>query len=207
MKNMCRNRNAGVYAKKCLEKKGCDTCDQVPCGKCQEGCSKSVCIVNGVTLSKNGCANGNMGKFPVRSTCLSGEITEATYATVAAPPVITSSVLDSAYEATMYTKECVTWVKDSKGEVANCVGLMKPKVVKDLLSCKKKFNPKKLASMLSDIKRNLKLAKMIKSFRWNIIKCIAKEYGMKIIEKALAYCKAVLDNSAGGCPKTGVFAK
>ena len=84
---------------------------------------------------------------------------------------------------------------------------MKPKVIKDLLSCKKKFNPKKLATMLSDIKRNLKLAKMIKSFRWNIIKCIAKEYGMKIIEKALAYCDKVLDGTAAGCPKTGIWSR
>ena len=61
--------------------------------------------------------------------------------------------------------------------------------------------------MWRDIKKNLRLATMIKNFRMNIIKCIAKEYGMKIIEKALAYCDKVLDGTAAGCPKTGIWSR
>ena len=61
--------------------------------------------------------------------------------------------------------------------------------------------------MWRDIKKNLRLATMIKNFRMNIIKCIAKEYGMKIIEKALAFCDSVLDGTAAGCPKTGTFSR
>ena len=59
--------------------------------------------------------------------------------------------------------------------------------------------------MWADVKKMLKLAKMIKDFRMNIIKCIAKEYGMLIIEKALAVCTSILNGTAKGCPKTGFF--
>lgn len=61
--------------------------------------------------------------------------------------------------------------------------------------------------MWADMKKNLKLAKMIKDFRMNIVKCIAKEYGMAIIEKALKVCDNILNGTAKGCPKTGIFSK
>lgn len=144
MKNSCRNKNIGVFPQNCLIKKGCDTCDQVPCGKCQEGCPKSTCIVNGVKSHRNGCAKNNKGIFPERSTCLSGKITAATFATVAPAPKVKSSVMKTAFKAADIAGECVRWLMDNKDGVQTCIGLMRPKVVKDLLECKNKFNPKKL---------------------------------------------------------------
>ena len=38
----------------------CSTCDLVPCGQCQQGCSSSSCP----TGTKNSCANNNQGKKP-----------------------------------------------------------------------------------------------------------------------------------------------
>jgi len=38
----------------------CSSCDLVPCGQCQAGCSSSACP----TGTKNACANGNRGKRP-----------------------------------------------------------------------------------------------------------------------------------------------
>ena len=66
-----------------------------------------------------------MGKFPVRSTCLSGEITAANYATVAPKPKLKRSVIDRAIKGVAVAGECIRWFVEAKDEVANCLGLMK----------------------------------------------------------------------------------
>ena len=38
----------------------CASCDLVPCGQCQAGCSSSACP----TGTRNACANANRGKRP-----------------------------------------------------------------------------------------------------------------------------------------------
>ena len=46
---------------------------------------------------------------------------------------------------------------------------------------------------------------MVAAIKENILICILKEYGKKIIEKAMAGCTNVLNGTAKGCPKTGFF--
>merc|ERR1712195_198821 len=77
-RNWCANNNAGLVPPKCRSEQvsvataatgSCSSCDQVPCGFCQDGCPGSDCTADysmdkpGST-SRNWCANINAGLVP-----------------------------------------------------------------------------------------------------------------------------------------------
>ena len=71
---------------------GCSSCDLVPCGQCQQGCSNSLCSGNGGT-SKNGCANNNDGRFP--TSCDEPFAPHVAHSSVAARPPSVAQMLPS----------------------------------------------------------------------------------------------------------------
>merc|ERR1712166_939911 len=77
-RNWCANNNAGIVPPQCRPEQAsvataatgsCASCDQVPCGHCQDGCPGSSCTAEysmdkpGST-SRNSCANNNAGLVP-----------------------------------------------------------------------------------------------------------------------------------------------
>jgi len=64
-----------------IEPNGCPTCNEVPCGYCQQGCPGSPCtyessIDKAGSLDRNWCANDNFGHFP--PTCRKQPVFEST---------------------------------------------------------------------------------------------------------------------------------
>merc|ERR1712166_899335 len=78
-RNWCANNNAGIVPPQCRSEQAsvataatgsCASCDQVPCGHCQDGCPGSDCTPDYPMMdkpgstSRNWCANNNAGIVP-----------------------------------------------------------------------------------------------------------------------------------------------
>lgn len=167
MKSACSFENKGrfpVDLKQCLKKKGCTTCDMVPCGSCQEGCPASNCMTpDGKKVQKNHCAVNNFGKWP--SKCLSGKVSMANYEAKRSKSeeklkkgkVKMTSLLKKNYRCA----KMLLGPKNDWGPVKACVSLLNPKTYKELNTCKKNFSVKRLKQMWARVKRNLALANMV----------------------------------------------
>jgi len=167
MKSACSFGNKGrfpVDLKKCLKKKGCTTCDMVPCGSCQEGCPASDCMnPDGKKVQKNHCAVNNFGKWPTK--CLSGKVSMANYE--AKPSKAEQKMekgkisLGSLASKNYGCAKMLLGKKFDGAPVKACISLLNPKTYKNLLTCKKNFSVKRLKQMWARVKKNLKLANMV----------------------------------------------